>query len=108
MDTEAIYLDHAAATPLDPKVLHAMQPYFSDAFYNPSAPYAPAIAVRREYEAAKQIIAQCIGAKGDDIIITAGATESINLAFAAVDGHVITSSIEHHAVLAAARQKQEL
>ena len=41
MDTEAIYLDHAAATPLDPKVLHAMQPYFSDAFYNPSAPYAP-------------------------------------------------------------------
>ncbi len=108
MDTEAIYLDHAAATPLDPKVLHAMQPYFSDAFYNPSAPYAPAIAVRREYEAAKQIIAQCIGAKGDDIIITAGATESINLAFAAVDGHVITSSIEHHAVLAAARQKQEV
>ena len=72
MDTEVIYLDHAAATPLDSKVLQAMQPYFSDAFYNPSAPYAPAIAVRREYEAAKQVIAQCIGAKGDDIIITAG------------------------------------
>ena len=108
MDTEVIYLDHAAATPLDSKVLQAMQPYFSDAFYNPSAPYAPAIAVRREYEAAKQVIAQCIGAKGDDIIITAGATESINLAFASVDGHVITSSIEHHAVLAAAKQKQEV
>ena len=108
MDTEAIYLDHAAATPLEPKVLAAMQPYFSDAFYNPSAPYAPAVAVRREYEAAKHRIARCIGAKGDDIVITAGATESINLAFAGVSGHVITSSIEHHAVLAAAKQKQEV
>lgn len=108
MDSEVIYLDHAAATPLAPKVVAAMQPYFSDAFYNPSAPYAPAVAVRREYEAAKHRIARCIGAKGDDIVITAGATESIHLAFASVSGHVITSSIEHHAVLAAAKQKQDV
>jgi len=99
-----IYLDHAAATPVDAKVLAAMQPFFADNFYNPSAPYAPAIAVRRQYEAAKQVIARAIGAKADDLVMTAGATESINLAFAAVAGPVVTSNIEHHAVLAAARR----
>lgn len=105
MNNEVIYLDHAAATPVDPRVLEAMQPYFSDAFYNPSAPYAPAIIVRRTYEAAKQSLAQQIGAKADDLVMTAGATESINLAFASVEGEVITSTIEHHAVLAAANRK---
>ncbi len=104
MNEDVIYLDHAAATPVDPKVLAAMQPFFSDAFYNPSAPYAPAIKVRREYEAAKQTIARAIGAKGDDLVVTAGATESINLAFSGISGHVITSTIEHHAVLAAAKR----
>lgn len=104
MNNEVIYLDHAAATPVDAKVLAAMQPFFSDSFYNPSAPYAPAVQVRREYEAAKQVIARSIGAKSDDLVITAGATESINLAFASVAGHVVTSNIEHHAVLAAAKR----
>lgn len=103
MNNEVIYLDHAAATPLDAKVLTAMQPYFSDAFYNPSAPYAPAVMVRRAYETAKHDIARTIGAKGDDIVITAGATESINLAFKSIGGHVVTSNIEHHAVLEAAK-----
>lgn len=103
MNDEVIYLDHAAATPIDPKVLAAMLPFFSVEFYNPSAPYAPAVRVRREYEAAKQVIARTIGAKGDDIVISAGATESINLAFSSVGGHVVTSNIEHHAVLAAAK-----
>ncbi len=104
MNESLIYLDHAAATPVDSKVLQAMQPYFSELFYNPSAPYVPAVAVRRDYEAAKQTIARTIGAKGDDIVITAGATESINLAFSSIGGHIITTEIEHHAVLAAARQ----
>lgn len=103
MKKESIYLDHAAATPLDPKVLTAMQPYFSVDFYNPSAPYAPAIMVRRAYEAAKDTIGRSMGARGDDIVITAGATESINLAFTSIGGHVITANIEHHAVLAAAK-----
>ncbi len=102
MNEEVIYLDHAAATPVDAKVLAAMQPFFSEAFYNPSAPYAPAVAVRRAYEAAKQTIARSIGAKGDDLVMTAGATESINLAFDSFEGHVVTANIEHHAVLAAA------
>lgn len=102
MDTPYIYLDHAAATPIDPRVLAAMQPYFSDRFFNPSSPYAPAVEVRREYEAAKHQIASLIGAKPDDLVMTAGATESINLIFGSISGHVVTSAIEHHAVLRAA------
>lgn len=56
-----IYLDYAAATPLDDRVLAAMQPFFADQFFNPSSPYAPAVLVRRAYEAAKDLIAQAIG-----------------------------------------------
>lgn len=104
MNEEVIYLDHAAATPVDPKVLAAMLPFFSDDFYNPSAPYSPAVNVRRSYEAAKQVIARAIGTKADDLVMTAGATESINLAFSSVQGHVVTAAIEHHAVLAAAKR----
>ena len=99
-----IYLDHAAATPMDPKVIAVMQPYFTDDFFNPSAPYSPAITVRRAYEAAKSTLARAIGGKGDEIIITAGATESVNLAFSSIGGHVVTANIEHHAVLEAAKQ----
>lgn len=104
VNQDLIYLDHAAATPLDERVLDAMRPYFAELFYNPSSPYAPAIAVRHDYEAAKARIGTCIGAKGDEVIITAGATESINLAFGGVRGHVVTSAIEHHAVLEAAKR----
>jgi len=104
VDDSMIYLDHAAATPMDPKVIAAMQPYFTELFYNPSAPYSPAIKVRRDYEAAKATLARAIGGKGDEIIITAGATESVNLAFKSIGGHVVTANIEHHAVLEAAKQ----
>lgn len=102
MDTELIYLDHAAATPMDERVLAVMQPYFSDDFYNPSSPYAPAVKVRRAYDNAKQTLANLIGAKSGEIIMTAGATESINLAFHSINGHVIVPNIEHHAVLVCA------
>jgi cysteine desulfurase len=102
MTADFIYLDHAAATPLDERVLEAMKPYFWECFFNPSSPYSPAIAVRRAYEEAKDNLAHHIGAKGDELIITAGATESINLAFSGTTGHVITSNIEHDAVLQAA------
>ncbi len=103
MKITSIYLDHAAATPLDERVLSAMQPFFTEFFYNPSSPYAPAIEVRRAYEAAKQVLAKQIGAKSDELIMTAGATESINLAFGNIKGHVVTANIEHHAVLEAAK-----
>lgn len=106
MKNEFIYLDHAAATPIDSRVLDAMQPYFKDNFFNPSSPYAPAVKVRHIYEEAKHQLAQQIGASRDEIIITAGATESINLAFNNIKGNVITSNIEHHAVLEAASRHE--
>jgi len=81
-----------------------MQPYFGERFFNPSSPYAPAVAVRRDYFDAKARLAHTFGAKADEIIITAGATESINLAFSAVTGHVVISAIEHDAVVAAAKR----
>ena len=103
-DLELIYLDHAAATPLDPYILTLMTPYFSDNFYNPSSPYAPAVKVHRQIEEARHQIARTIGAKPDGCIITAGATESINLALTAVaGGHLVTTTIEHDAVLEAAK-----
>ncbi|MBR0465483.1 cysteine desulfurase [Candidatus Saccharibacteria bacterium] len=80
-----IYLDHAAATPVDARVLKAMKPYFDVQFFNPSAAYLPAKQVAAEYEAAKGEIAHTIGAKQSDLVITAGATEANNLAFTAID-----------------------
>lgn len=104
MKSDFIYLDHAAATPMNAKVLAAMRPYESEHFFNPSSPYSPATRVRRDYEDAKHTIAKSIGAKPDEIVMTAGATESINLAFGSVSGHVVTANIEHHAVLAVAEK----
>lgn len=106
--TSLIYFDYAAATPLSDAAFFAMKPYFSERFYNPSSPYAPAVEVRRDFEAAKHQLAVAIGARADDIVMTAGATESINLAMtAATGGHVVTSSIEHHAVLHAAEKHEQ-
>lgn len=95
-----IYLDHAAATPVSPKAISAMTPYFADNFFNPSAPYLPAKKVREAYEKAKADLAHTIGAKGADLVITAGATESINLAFTAAreDGEVLYLATEHDSV----------
>lgn len=80
-----IYLDYAAATPVDARVFEAMKPYFSENFFNPSAPYLPAKHVRKIYEDAKDELAHTIGAKGNDLVITAGATEANNLAFSAIE-----------------------
>ena len=100
-----IYLDNAAATPVDPRVLAAMMPYFSDDFYNPSAAYLSARQVRVDVEEARHTLAKLIGAKSAEVVITAGATESINLALNGVDGQVVTTSIEHSAVLATAQAR---
>jgi cysteine desulfurase len=103
-----IYLDHAAATPVSKKALEAMLPYFSDDFYNPSAAYLPAVEVRHAYERAKDDIAHAIGAKGADLVMTSGATESINLAFSLIptgsDAKVLISAVEHAAVLENAKR----
>lgn len=110
---ETIYLDHAAATPVNSKALQAMMPYFQEDFYNPSAPYLPAKHVREAYEDAKSELAHVVGAKGTDLVITSGATESINLAFTAASSYDTTSSgkrgkililaTEHTAVIEAAK-----
>jgi len=101
-----IYLDYAAATPVADFVVEAMMPYLSDIFYNPSSSYFAAVTVRREYEAAKSTLAQSFGAKGDELVMTAGATESVNLAFHQSHGHVVTTAIEHPAVLEAAKKRE--
>ena len=100
-----IYLDNAAATPVDSRVLAAMMPYFSDEFYNPSAAYLSARKVRADVEEARHTLAKLIGAKSAEIIVTAGATESINLALGGVDGRIVTVAVEHASVLETARQR---
>ena len=99
-----IYLDYAAATPIDKRVMKAMTPYFSDKFYNPSAAYMAARGVRADVENARHDIAKIIGARPAEIIFTAGATESINLAMTVVGGGVVlTDNAEHASVLNAAK-----
>ena len=97
-----IYLDYAAATPIDQRVLDAEEPYFRERFFNPSASYQAAREVRRDYEEARHVLAQNLGARPAEIVITAGATESTNLAIGGVSGHIVTTNIEHPAVLALA------
>ena len=104
-ETDDIYLDYAAATPLESCVLAAMEPYFSREFCNPSAPYARGRAARAALEDARARLAHAIGAKPATITLTAGATEANNIAFAATDGHVVTCAIEHESVLACAQAR---
>lgn len=83
-----------------------MTPYFSKNFYNPSSPYAPAVQARRDVDEARARIARMLGVRPDELVFTSGATESINLAFHGVlrdGGSALVASIEHHAVLNAAR-----
>jgi cysteine desulfurase len=101
-----IYLDHAATTPLRAEVREAMEPYLGDLFANPSSVYRPAQAVRAALDSARDTVAHCIGAEPTEIIFTSGATESNNAAIKGVavarsasHRHVVTTSIEHHAVL---------
>lgn len=107
--TEPIYLDYAAATPLDDRVLAAMQPFFSQHFYNPSALYGAARTTHQALEAARAKAAAVLGARPSEIVFTAGGTESDNLAITGImqqypDAQIVTSAIEHDAVLEPAGQ----
>jgi len=98
-----IYLDHAAATPVDSEVLMAMMPFFSDKFYNPSALYTGARDVKQALDEARSSVAQAIGCRPGEVIFTSGGTESTNLAIRGVcgkypDGRTVISAIEHEAV----------
>lgn len=99
----SIYLDYAAATPLDTEVLQAMMPFFSQQFHNPSAIYAPALEVNQALNEARFSIAQVIGSKPSEVIFTAGGTEANNLAIFGVmsqykDASIAISNIEHDSV----------
>lgn len=101
-----IYLDHAATTPVHPEVLKAMLPYFAEQFANPSTLYRFGQEARLAVEEARASVAKLIGAEPGEIYFTAGATESDNWAIISTAGaleskgrHIITSAIEHHAVL---------
>ena len=99
-----VYLDHNASTPVHPEVLAEMLPFFSDVFGNPSSVHAFGRAAREAVDAARERIAGFLSVRPDDVVFTSGGTESDNfgikgLALARGRGHLITSRIEHHAVL---------
>ncbi|HSX47932.1 MAG TPA: cysteine desulfurase family protein [Candidatus Nanoarchaeia archaeon] len=104
MSKAKIYLDYAAATPMDPSVKKSMEPYLSDHFYNPSSLYAAARFSKAELEATRGRLSQILGSKPSEVVFTAGGTESVNLAILGVarkfaGSRVIASAIEHEAVL---------
>ncbi len=101
-----IYLDYAATTPTHPEVVRAMLPYFSEEFGNPSAIHSCGQQAKGAIETARTGIARFIGAREEEIVFTSGGTEADNTAIKGVayaneskGNHIITSSIEHHAVL---------
>jgi len=101
-----VYMDHAATTPVDPLVVESMLPYFSEYFGNASSLHSFGREAHEAMEAARQKLASLIGAERKEVIFTSGGTESDNLAIKGVayknrekGDHIITSSIEHPAVL---------
>src|SRR5215813_5939647 len=100
-----VYLDNHATTPVDPRVVEAMLPYFSDRFGNPaSRGHSFGWTAEKAAETARRQVADLAGASAREIVFTSGATESINLALKGVverhpGGHVITLATEHRAVL---------
>jgi cysteine desulfurase len=105
---KAIYLDYAAATPMDTKVFAVMKPYFTNGFYNPSATYTVSRKIKHDLEGARGVIGNWLGAKPGEIYFTAGATEANNLAIKGVmeqfpDGELLVSSIEHDSILEPAK-----
>jgi cysteine desulfurase len=101
-----IYLDHAATTPVDPRVVAAMLPYFTEQWGNPSSLYEHGQRARRALDEARDTVAGVLGARPNEITFTSCGSESDNLAIKGVamalqerGRHIVTSKIEHHAVL---------
>jgi len=110
-----IYLDHAATTPMDRRAVEAMAPYLSESFGNPSSLYALGRTSRRVQDAAREAVAAALGARPSEVVFTSGGSESDNAAILGalqartmVGSHVITSAIEHHAVLHTCEHLQRL
>ena len=109
-----IYMDYAATTPVRPEVVEAMLPFFSENFGNPSSIYEMAQQSRGAVDRSRRTIARALGCRTSEIVFTSGGTESDNAAVKGVatalrniGNHVITSSIEHHAVLHACHQLEQ-
>ena len=103
---ERIYLDHAAATPLDQRVLTAMMPYLTSQYGNPSSLHYFGQQARAAVQQARRQLAHCLGVAASDVVFTSGGTEADNLAIQGYlranhpyGGHLITSAVEHQAVL---------
>ena len=114
MDQQRIYVDHAATTPADPRVVDAMLPYLTEQWGNPSSIYLEAREARKGFDAARRSVAEALGARPNEVIFTSGGTESDNLALRGVaygarrrGNHIITTNIEHHAVLHTAERLEQ-
>lgn len=113
---ERIYLDHSATTPVDPRVVEAMAPYWSDVFGNSESSHAFGREAARALEGARQTVADVLGCRLSEIVFTGSGTEADNLALrgaawaareAGLGRHIITTPIEHHAVGRTAEQLEE-
>ena len=109
----SIYLDHAASTPCDPRVLEAMRPYFFEQSGNASSPHKQGRQARKAIEEARETLAAFMGLPAE-IIFTSGASESNNHAIFSTaralkdkGRHIIASAIEHHSVLEPLRQLEQ-
>jgi cysteine desulfurase len=100
---DIVYLDHAASTPMRAEAVAAMMPFFSERFANPSGSHRAARASRQAVDEARDIVAECLGAQPGEVIFTGCGTESDSLAINGIlarnPGQVVTTAIEHHAVL---------
>src|SRR3954468_14993063 len=109
---EPIYLDHAATTPVRPEVLEAMMPFFGPSFGNPSSMHRWGREARTALDEARERVARCLGASTDEIVFTSGGTEADNIGVLGAwrarrdEGRraVVTTPIEHKAVIAAVHQ----
>src|SRR5918994_2904627 len=111
--TDRVYLDNAATTPLDPRVLEAMVPHLGGRRGNPSSLHAFGGSAREELERARERVASLIGASPGEIVFTSGGTESDDLAILCLaraagpnQRHAVVSCVEHAAVREAARRLQ--
>ncbi len=105
-----IYLDNNATTPVLPEVLEAMRPYFGEHFGNASSIHHHGQETRAAVERARDSVASLLGCRPSEIVFTSGGTEGDNLAIAGLTGpgdHVITSRVEHHAVLMTCKHLEE-
>jgi cysteine desulfurase len=115
MDGDRIYLDYAATTPLDPRVLEAMLPYMTERFGNPNSIHSFGREARLAIDEAREKIAQLLNCQPSEIVFTSGGTESDNLALRGIaeayrqkGNHIITTAIEHHAVLRTCKALEDM